>query len=439
MRREAHDLVLWARLLLIAGTAVAAILIAVPPAAGGSASETVARAELPDFYDPPARVNGKVGTVLRSEPLPLSPLLPAVLPGTAQRMMYVTRDSRGTKTAVSGAVIESKRAWRGEGDRPVIGFAVGTMGQGDQCSPSFGLENPLVVGIGTDEFTVSLNYEILAMGRLLARGFDIALTDYVGLGTSGRVHTYVNRVDEGRALLDAVRASRSLGIDRSARVGLWGYSQGGGATAAAAELQPTYARGMDLVGTFSGAPPADLSEVLTGIDGNIISGVVGFALNGFMQSYPELGPVVRENLNEEGAAVLDRLSRACIGDAILEAGFAQTSSWTVSGESLSDIIAAHPVAQAVIEEQRIGRGRPTSPVLVTSDRGDNTVPHGQVVQLAKDWCAQGVVVDFRPLGLPGAGDPAALNHVSGLVQSLPGALAWMEERFTGAEAVPDCP
>ncbi|GAB4979046.1 hypothetical protein MAHJHV60_47410 [Mycobacterium avium subsp. hominissuis] len=48
----------------------------------------------------------------------------------------------------------------------------------------------------------------------------------------------------------------------------WGYSQGGGATASAAELAAQYVPELHIVGTYAGAPPADLKELLPYADGS---------------------------------------------------------------------------------------------------------------------------------------------------------------------------
>lgn len=98
------------------------------------------------------------------------------------------------------------------------------MGQGDQCAASMALEHPLQL----NGQTVSVGYEDLSVYRLLLRGVAVVVTDYVGLGTTDRLHTYVNRVDGAHAVLDAVRAARSLdsaSVTSDSRVGLFGYSQ----------------------------------------------------------------------------------------------------------------------------------------------------------------------------------------------------------------------
>lgn len=152
----------------------------------------------------------------------------------------------------------------GQRSTALVAVAPGTMGQGDPCATSLGLQHPLRI----NGRTVSVGYEDLAVYRLLAKGIAVVVTDYPGLGATDRLHTYVNTVDEGHAVLDAVRAARSLpgtSITSGSRVALC-FSQGGGATAAAAELQPSYAPDVTLAGTYSGAPPADLTEVTKAIE-----------------------------------------------------------------------------------------------------------------------------------------------------------------------------
>jgi alpha-beta hydrolase superfamily lysophospholipase len=98
---------------------------------------------------------------------------------------------------------------------------------------------------------------------MVARGFAIVMTDYQGLGTPG-LHTYVNRVAQGNAMLDAARAAKKLtgtSLKPDGPLAFWGYSQGGGAAASAAELASRYAPELKVVGTYAGAPHADLKEL----------------------------------------------------------------------------------------------------------------------------------------------------------------------------------
>ncbi|MFJ8858621.1 lipase family protein [Streptomyces sp. NPDC102451] len=432
--------------LLAASVAAAACLGAavVPASAAGSAGSApvVSRGvTIPAFYDPPAQLPAADGALVRTEPLPLGLSLPGLdgrqLPGTATRLMYKSTDAGGGPVAVTGAYIEPSAAWKGGGPRPLVALASGTMGQGDQCAPSLALQNPLSIGEGT----VSIGYDNIAVYRLLAAGAAVVVTDYAGLGTTDRLHTYVNRVDEGHALLDAARAARSVAgasITPASRVGLYGYSQGGGASASAAELQSTYAPDVNLAGTYAGAPPADLTEVMKGIDGSALAGALGWSINGFAQSDPSLEAVVEANTNDVGKAALKATSTMCVGDAILGYGFTNSKKWTASGKPIADIIAAEPKLQAILAQQRLGNLKPTAPVRLATGVQDDIVGHKQARQLAVDWCRKGGDVTYEAVLLPNLGDKLLTNHLAPLLTDQGSAISWLTDRLAGKKISSNC-
>ncbi|MEV7014783.1 lipase family protein [Streptomyces sp. NPDC093991] len=396
---------------------------------------------IPAFYTPPAELPSGSGKLIRHEPLRLGLSLPGLdgrrLPGTATRLMYTSTDSGGEPVAVTGAYIEPSADWKGAGPRPLVVVGSGTMGQGDQCAPSLALENPLTL---TGE-TVSFGYETLAVYRLLSTGAAVVVTDYVGLGATDRLHTYVNRVDEGHAMLDAARAARSVpgaSVTAVSRVGMYGYSQGGGASASAAELQRTYAPDVPLVGTYSGAPPADLTEVTKGIDGSALAGALGWSVNGFAQASPALREVVEANMNDTGRKALEDISTTCVGDAILGYGFTRSTEWTKSGKSIGEVIAGEPAARAVLDDQRLGRLRPTGPVRVVTGVQDDIVPHAQARQLAVDWCEKGGDVTYKAVRLPNLGDKLLTNHLAPLLTDQGDAVDWLTDRLEGKATSSNC-
>ena len=155
---------------------------------------------------------------------------------TATRVAYVSTDDKGQTVPITGTVLTPTSPWKGKGPRPLMAIAPGTQGSGDACAPSklmpYGVE-----------------YEALPVAAALARGWNVAITDLHGLGTSVQ-HTYMNRVLQGNATLDVARAAENLkipGIDSNTPITTFGYSQGGGSSAAALELQPTYAPELNLV------------------------------------------------------------------------------------------------------------------------------------------------------------------------------------------------
>lgn len=428
---------------LVAGGVVAAACLgaqALTGAAATAADEVVSRGvTIPAFYNPPTTLPAADGALVRTEPLKLALSLPSLngpLPGKATRLMYKSTDSGGRPVAVTGAYIEPAAEWKGEGPRPLVALAPGTMGQGDQCSASMGLEHPLRL----NGETVSVGYEDLAIYRLLTTGTAVVVTDYAGLGATDRLHTYVNRVDEAHALLDAARAARKVAgasVTTESRVGLFGYSQGGGASAAAAELQPSYAPDVNLAGTYSGAPPADLTEVTRAIDGSELAGALGWSLNGFLQSDPSLRPIADAHLNAAGKAALNDLSTMCVGDALFTYGRAKSTAWTTDGRSVSDIIAATPALKSFLNTQRIGTLKPATPVRVVTGVSDDLVPHAQARRLATDWCAKGVNVTYDAEIIPNTGSPL-LNHLTPLLTDQGDAVDWITDRLKGRAAHSNC-
>lgn len=366
-----------------------------------SATPTV-NAAPEDFYTPPSPIPAEPGAIIETEPMA------AEQPGTPTRVMYSSRLQDGTPAAVTGTYLDPAVAWTGPGPRPTVVIGPGTLGQGDQCATSLGLSQAVAAATNPSG---ALEEHLPEAARWSGLGARIFITDYIGLGTPG-IHTYANRLESAHALLDGARAAHHLaGVDDHTPLLLWGYSQGGGATAAAAELQPRYAPELNLKGTWAGAPVADPQRVLERVDGVLIGGVLGFALNGLSARYRGLDTELDAILSPSGRAVLDTLSTECIGDVIAHHPFLRSRSLTIDALPLSAHLPALPVTAAALADQRVGTLAPSAPVLITSARNDDTVPYDQALALARDWCAQGAAITLRtnemPPLLPGATLP---NH-----------------------------
>jgi Secretory lipase len=379
-----------------------------------------------DFYAPPATLPTHNGDVIRHQNSRVitDPLTNSAPPATAQRIMYRSTDTHGVPIAVTGTVFSPTTAWQGPGKRPLVSYAVGTQGQGDQCAPSH-------------LFNQGLEYETLFISQVLAKGAAVVVTDYEGLGTPG-VHTYMNRLSQAHAVLDAARAAQRLSNDAipaDGLVGLYGYSQGGGATAAAAELQPTYAPELKVVGSAIGAPPADLSAVAGSVDGTTIGGVIGYTINGLVASYPELA-AVRSLLNQQGNDMLDMVKYECIGETTLRFGLQPTSSYTKTSQPVSSFLGQEPY-KSIVDSQRIGRLRPTAPVYIWQGLNDDVIPFAQSRQLAVDWCGKGSTVQFNELPIPAAVPKSSVGHVLPMMLGGGDAMAWLYQRF--ANATPAAP
>ncbi|MGY1901295.1 lipase family protein, partial [Nocardia gipuzkoensis] len=240
----------------------AAVAVACATAVGVDTREAAA-APVSDFYLPPAQIPSEPGAIVKTAPMALFATVPTDKgwPGKAQHVMYTSRLQDGSPVAVSGTFIDATGPWQGPGPRPTVVIAPGTSGQGDRCAMSVAFSTGLTVFTDPSP-SLSANQELPASAVWSALGARVLVTDYIGLGTPG-MHTYANRIEAAHAVLDGVRAAHNLsGAGGETPVVLWGYSQGGGATAAAAEMAPQYAPELNLKGTWAGGPVADLAAIL---------------------------------------------------------------------------------------------------------------------------------------------------------------------------------
>lgn len=396
------------------------------------------QSEYEEFYTPPDPLPpGRPGDLIRAEPARLvlepSGQLGAIV-ATATRIMYRSTDSRGKPMAVTGMYFEPDNPWPGNGPRPLLSYAPGTQGQGDQCAPSRMFSQGIHWSPWLD---FMVNYEETFVATMVARGFAIVMTDYEGLGTPA-VHTYVNRLSEGQAVLDAARAAQRLpgtSLDPHGPVAFWGYSQGGGATASAAELASAYAPELKIVGTFSGAPPANLFEMVDYLDGNALIGAAGYLINGMIYAYPEWAAAIRDRLTPRGEDLLAKTSHQCVAETGLKFLFRHLRSYFT--EDFQQLVQEEPY-RTLFDIQRIGRLKPNAPVLIVNNRHDPLVPWRQANQLGRDWCAQGADIQFWTNEQPPFLNKTSTNHA--LTQWVEGerGMQWIADRFNGLPTTPNC-
>jgi pimeloyl-ACP methyl ester carboxylesterase len=205
-------------------------------------------AQAADFYETPSPLPGKKhGDLLRSKKLPGSAALAGA---TNSLVLYRSTGLDGLPIAVSGTVSVPKGK-APKGGWPVITYAHGSTGIGDDCAPSKDSE--------TSPVHLYNAYVYPVLERWLKAGYAVVRTDYEGLGTAG-VHPYLVGTSEGRGVLDIVRAARKLNKRLSRRVIIAGHSQGGHAALWAAFLAPTYTKDLDVRGTIAYAPASHMSE-----------------------------------------------------------------------------------------------------------------------------------------------------------------------------------
>ena len=419
------------------GALTLGVAMALAPAVSPAAPEAAAQgsSNTPDrsaFYTPPAELPAEPGAIIRTEPMTITPSFPdlangGALPADAQRIMYRSTGAAGGPIAVTGTYLQPKTPWAGPGPRPLAVVTPGTQGQGDQCAPSKSMEVGL--GVQTAPLSAAAGYAVIDALTMVQEGFAVVVTDYEGLGTPGH-HPYVNRDSQGRSALDAARAALRLpGTDLApdSKTVISGYSQGGGAAAAAGEMQPTYAPDVNLVGIAAGAPPSDMIGTLERVDGGLLTGAVGYAINGILQVHPELREAFDRQLNDEGRRMLEVTAGQCVAETGFAYGLRRTTEFTRDGRSLADAARSEPEIMRVLEGYNLGDEAPAVPSLVLIGRNDDVVPHDTAVDLVRDWCAQGTTVELRTSEVPALAPGLVIDH----------AIPMLSERSTNARYLMD--
>lgn len=186
------------------------------------------------------------GTLLANEPISTS-----ITGARAWRVRYLSRDVRGRGHEVTGLVV----APAGTGaDRPILTWCHGTTGLGDAACPS-AQPDPAreLVTYFTPAATQSIDYGVPGLQGLIDEGWVVCATDYQGLGTDG-MHQYMVSRSNARDAVNIARAAAALPVGAGDMLGCMGWSQGGGAAAAVAELDADDFGDLRLVGTVAMSP-----------------------------------------------------------------------------------------------------------------------------------------------------------------------------------------
>ena len=377
-------------------SAIAAPLITAPPFSDFTGDP---------FFDPGDAAPGAPGEIIRSRPITTT--LPDA---NVWQILHWSRTAEDQPVAVSATVVAPTAA--AGSPRPIFAYAHGTTGLGDQCALSAQIANGTAV-------------EMSVLPVLVSQGLTVVIPDYQGLGTPGD-HPYLVGQSEGRNLLDGIRAAGRLegtGSTPESNAVVWGHSQGGGAAAFTAELQPTYAPEIPLVGAIAGAPPADVATSSLGAISSSYRGFVPMIVAGLRAGYPALA-ADDEALGADGRQALADVSGTCVGEAL--AAF--------NGRDVAALFADLPVDQPpwrdALAANRAG-DRPTDvPIFIYHGADDDLVPPAMSASLFDRYCAAGV--NASRTVYPGT------DHVSVLTAAFGDIAAFTLARLSGQPAVSGC-
>ena len=367
-----------------------------------------------DFYQTPAQLPDENGAVVKQSPSSfyLDPVKLIKHDAKTTAFMYKTTDEDGNARAATATLLTPKGASAPAKDAVVI--APGTQGIADKCAPS-------------RQMSMGTEYEGISVASALAANHPVIVADYVGLGTEG-AHHYLNRVEEGRSVLDAAKAVQNVegsGINGDTKLQLRGYSQGGHATTAALELADDWAPDLNITSASAGAVPTDLYKTVS----ELSSTYTAFLLYG-VQSFADQANVdLSDFLNQKGLDAVDSASNQCTIEATLSQAFLDTTTLTKDGSSFQELV--EEKFMSVADKQLLGEEEiPNIPVLVNHSRLDDVVPFELGKELASTWCDAGNDVAFE--------DNLGPTHIGGYIAALPRVEIFTSRTFDDKAPLDSC-
>ncbi len=322
---------------------------------------------------------GAPGTLLAQTPLNPALSLPAA--GSAYRILYATTDVHGKPAASTGAIFLPRKA-APKGGYPVIAWAHGTTGLGDDCTPSA---------------LPRSDRDAAYLSHWLREGYAIVATDYAGLGTPG-VMSYLNGEVAAHSVVDSVKAAQQTGLPLSKKWAIVGQSQGAGGAPNAARRATAYSRGsgLDYRGVVATGTPANIEHVIWQAGPAFppvalpagLNVYAAYILAGFTDARPDLR--VESALTPRGRTVVSMAEKLCYSELADALTGERANTW------FTRPLASVPGVQgALVEYMSTPYSGYDRPIFLGQGLLDTDVPVVSAGSLYAQMLAAGQPVDFR--------------------------------------------
>jgi hypothetical protein len=222
------------------------------------------------FYSYTGSLSVPNGTVLRTRTITFD-AMGLDVPVTSTQIVYRTTDELGQPTVAVTTVVTPVTGATGK----IISYQWAYDGLASNCDPSYAIQG------GTPTEGTNADEQLFEV-PMLAAGDTVVTSDY-----EGEDNAFAAGRQEGQITLDGIKAAENLlALAPTTQVVLMGYSGGAIASDWAAELAPTYAPTLDLVGTALGGIAVDLNHNLTYVNGSQEwSGAIPAALIGIARAF----------------------------------------------------------------------------------------------------------------------------------------------------------
>lgn len=291
------------------------------------------------------------------------------------------------------------------------------------CSPSYAMQ----LGADADTILTTQVEQILAQVGL-NEGWYVVIPDH-----QGPKSTFVVGESAGHIVLDSIRATLSsgniTGINEDAKVTLWGYSGGSFASGWAAQMHPSYAKELDIVGAAYGGIVANISNVAETDFGGVFTGFVMAAINGLANEYPELDDLMNIMVYKDKKEKFRKATTMCLIEELPYYAFNQAKEYFDA--DIHELLSI-PIVKNITEmNTMIGSEYvPTMPLYYYQGKGDEIIPASDTDKLYKDFCQRGATIEYHEDILSG--------HLILCVAGAGGAFNWIKDRLNGKPPKDGC-
>jgi len=364
------------------------------------------------FYDPPAGFqHAEPGTVLRSRDVEMGFLGLVPQKVRATQLLYRTTNRKGEPEATVTTVLVPAGHTRSQ-PRHVVSYQCAIDAVTSRCFPSYALRRRARAAGALSQF------EYLLMAAAVAEGWVVSVPDHEGRdGMWGTPH------EPGYRVLDGLRATLNFerfGLATDSRIGLWGYSGGGLASAWAAEVHDDYAPELNIVGAVLGSPVGNLGNTFRRLNGTKFAALPALVVAALAKTYPDLNRVIEENATDSGRALLRRLEHLTTGEALIRHFRHDMDRWV--HPPLEEVLAM-PEVQDVFEAIRLGNTVPSPPVLIVQAVHDSVIAVDDIDELAHLYSSGGAQLTYHR--------DRFSEHMLLHPMSAPMTLRWLTDRFAG--------
>jgi acetyl esterase/lipase len=255
----------------------------------------------------------------------------------------------------------------------------------------------------------------------------VVATDYPGLGTAGP-HPYLIGESAARAVLDSVRAARSMPNGSGNRFAVWGHSQGGHAALFTGLTARRYAPDLQLVGVAAAAPATELGTLMRDdFDTRGGKNLLAMALWSWARVFDA---PIDQVVAASAMPTVNELAEVCI-ESLIDIFTRQLEERPLQSKFLTvpDITKVEPW-RGIMLRNTPGPLPRDIPLFIAQGTADNVVIPAVTEAYVRRQCGAGSAV--RMVLMPGQG------HAFIARDSANAAVEWMADRFAGVPPPSDC-